>query len=91
MWKLGVRYVVVNRGFRMHAPTLDAFSSFNAPYIVRNWDQQAEVVAYMHRLGTVATKVGSDDELHVYLLDRERVFDSPEPEPSGVATSRRLA
>jgi hypothetical protein len=85
MWKLGVRYVVVNRGFRMNAPTLDAFSSFNAPYIVRNWDQQAEVVAYMRRLGTIANNVGSDDELHVYRLDRKRVFGLPGPGAAGVA------
>lgn len=83
MWKLGVRYVVVNRGFRMNAPTLDAFSSFNAPYIVRNWNQQAEVVAYMRRLGTIANRVGSDDELHVYRLDRQRVFGLPSTVATG--------
>jgi hypothetical protein len=74
MWKLGVRYVVVNRGFRMQAPTVDAFSSFNTPYLVRNWDQLAEVNAYMHRLSLVARPVGRRVEYYVYRLDPKRLF-----------------
>ena len=74
MWKLGVRYVVVNRGFRIQAPTVDGFSSFNTPYLVRNWDQLAEVDRYMHRLSLVGHPVGSRVEYHVYRLDRRRLY-----------------
>jgi len=74
MWKLGVRYVVVNRGFRIQAPTVDAFSSFDTPYIVRDWAQLAEVDAYMHRLSLIARPVGRRVEYFVYRLDRRRLF-----------------
>lgn len=74
MWKLGVRYVVVNRGFRMQAPTVDAFSSFKTPYLVRSWDQLAEVDAYMRRLSLIAQPVGRRVEYYVYRLDRRRLF-----------------
>jgi hypothetical protein len=74
MWKLGVRYVVVNRGFRIQAPTVDAFSSFNTPYLVRNWSQLAEVDAYMHRLSLIARPIGRRVEYYVYRLDRRRLF-----------------
>jgi len=76
MWRLGVRYVVVNRGFRMQSPTLDDFSSFNAPYLVHSWDDQAEVVAYMKRLSLVASEIGSVQEYHVYRLERRKLFPS---------------
>jgi hypothetical protein len=74
MWKLGVRYVVVNRGFRIQAPTVDAFSSFDTPYIVRDWAQLAEVDAYMHRLSLIARPMGRRVEYFVYRLDRRRLF-----------------
>ena len=74
MWKLGVRYVVVNRGFRMQASTVDAFSSFKTPYLVRNWDQLAEVDRYMRRLSLVARPVGRRVEYYVYRLERGRLF-----------------
>jgi hypothetical protein len=74
MWKLGVRYVVVNRGFRMQAPTVDAFSSFSTPYLVRSWAQLAEVDRYMHRLSSIARPVGRRVEYYVYRLDRKRLF-----------------
>ncbi len=74
MWKLGVRYVVVNRGFRIQAPTVDAFSSFDTPYLVRNWAQLGEVDAYMHRLSLIGRRVGRRVEYYVYLLDRRRIF-----------------
>jgi hypothetical protein len=76
MWSLGVRYVVVNRGFMMQLPTLDRFSSFGAPYLVHGWDDQAQVVRYMRRLSTIATRVGSEREYYVYRLDRRRLFGS---------------
>jgi hypothetical protein len=74
MWKLGVRYVVVNRGFRIQAPTVDAFSSFNTPYLVRNWGQLTEVDRYMHRLSLVARPIGRRVEYYVYRLDRRKLF-----------------
>jgi hypothetical protein len=76
MWHLGVRYVVVNRGFRMQSPTLDSFSSFNAPYLVRTWENQTEVNVYMSRLALIATETGSLGEYHVYKLDRAKLFPS---------------
>jgi hypothetical protein len=74
MWKLGVRYVVVNRGFRIQAPTVDAFSSFSTPYLVRNWAQLAEVEGYVRRLSLIAQPVGRRVEYYVYRLDRRRLF-----------------
>ena len=57
MWRQGVRYVVINRGFMMRAPTVDSFSSFSAPYIVRSWSDVNEVDAYMRRVGSISAKV----------------------------------
>jgi hypothetical protein len=74
MWDDGVRYVIVNRGNRMQSPTLDRFSSFSSPYLVRSWPQQAEVERYMARLTKIAEPLGSVHEYHGYLLDPTRLF-----------------
>jgi hypothetical protein len=81
MWHLGVRYVVANRGFRMQEPTLDRFSSSSTPYVVHNWDDVNEVVAYMKRLGRISTEVGFVDEYHVYRLDPKRLFATHASDP----------
>jgi hypothetical protein len=83
MWQLGVRYVIANRGFRMQSPTLDKFSSFNAPYLVRSWKDQEEVNAYLGRLAQIATETGSLGEYHAYRLDPAKLFPSPQPGERG--------
>jgi hypothetical protein len=74
LWRLGARYIVANRGVSMRAPTLDNFSSFNAPYIVSNWNEQAVVDHYIKRLGVFSTLIGRDREYYVFKLDRKKLF-----------------
>jgi hypothetical protein len=74
MWRLGVRYIVVNRGFRMQSPTLDLFSGFHAPYIVRSWEQQDEIDTYMRRVEQVATLVNTIEEYYAYRLEPRLLF-----------------
>ena len=73
MWRLGVRYIVVDKSTSLTPPTLVAFSTGPTP-LIQNRAERRLLGVYFYRNNRIGTVVYDSDEYAVYALKRRKLW-----------------